>query len=157
MNGHVNVGRIETNNRRIVMGKQISLYIAMLCVGAAAMAGEAPPGPPVHKQSGINYVSGGIGEEGRKAMASVAAKYPIQLIFNVEGEPDASGVKVTLRDLNGDTLISAVSEGPYFFMNPVGGRYTFDVEYKGQKESKTKDAVGRRYLVLEFNFAAEKK
>ncbi len=133
------------------------LPLLALCVaGAALSADEASVVLKVHKQSGINFVSGGVGEEGRKAMSTVAPRYPIQLIFNVQGEPDVSGVKVTIKDLNGDKLIEAVSEGPYFFLSPVGGRYTFEAEYKGQKESKTKDAVGRRYLVLEFAFSSVK-
>jgi len=47
------------------------------------------------------------------------------MIFEVEGEAtDISGVKVTLTDLSGNALIEAVSEGPYFYMNPpAGGRF----------------------------------
>jgi hypothetical protein len=133
----------------------LAVLVFAFC-SVAALAEDDAAAIKAHKQNGVNYVSGGVGEASRKAMAALAPKYPIQLIFNVEGEPDATGVKISIKDIKGDTIIDAISEGPFFFVNPVGGRYTFDVEYKGQKESKTKDAVGRRYLVLEFNFTAPK-
>lgn len=111
----------------------------------------------VHKQGGSTYISGGGTEADRKELFKLAPKYPIQLIFEVAGRLDeVSGVKVTLRDINGDSMIEAVSEGPYFYINPpAGGRFTIDAEYKGEKQSLTKDLIGRRYLVLEYKFAAK--
>lgn len=119
-------------------------------------ADEAEP-PKVHKQGGSTYVTGGSGEAQRKALFKIANKFPIQLIFEVEGqEADISGVKVTLTDQSGNALVEAASEGPYFYMNPpAGGRFVIDAEYNGEKQTRTKDLVGRRYLVLEFKFHAK--
>jgi hypothetical protein len=136
--------------------KKLFLVVLLLSACTSIYADDAAPGPKVYKQNGINYVSGGIGEAGRKAMSAIAARYPIQLVFNLAGDPDVAGVKVTVTDLKGDKIVEAVAEGPLFYLNPIGGRYTFDVEYKGYKETKTKDAVGRRYLVLEFNIPEQK-
>ena len=36
----------------------------------------------------------------------------------------------------------------------AGGRYTIEAEFDGEKQSMTKDLVGRRYLILDFKFAA---
>ena len=132
-----------------------SLLIA-LSAPILRAADEVEP-PKVHKQGGSTYVTGGSGEAQRKALFKIANKFPIQLIFEVEGqEGDISGVKVTLTDQSGNALIEAVSEGPYFYMNPpAGGRFVIDAEYNGEKQTKTKDLVGRRYLVLEFKFHAK--
>ena len=110
--------------------------------------------PKVHKQRGSTYMSGGVQEEQRKAMGKVAPRYPIQLVFHsATSEADMSSVKVTMRDVSGNALLEAQSEGPHFFINPpASGRYTFDIEYNGEKQSVTKDLVGRRYLMLEFKF-----
>lgn len=118
-------------------------------------ADEAEP-PKVHKQGGSTYVSGGVDEPQRKAMVKIAPKYPIQLIFEVQGEVNGvTGVKVTMRDVKGEAILEAVSEGPYFYINPpAGGRYTIEAEFKGEKKSVTKDLVGRRYLILDYKFAA---
>ena len=131
---------------------------AWLLLGAfVVQAADEVEAPKIHKQGGSTYATGGIGEAQRKALFKIAPKFPIQLIFEVEGEQtDIGGVKVTLTDQSGNSLIEAVSEGPYFYMNPpAGGRFIIDAEYKGEKQTMTKDLVGRRYLVLEFKFHAK--
>ena len=45
-----------------------------------------------------------------------------------------------------------MSEGPAFYFNPPSGRWTIDAEYNGETVSKTVDLIGRRYIVLEFDF-----
>jgi len=130
----------------------IAFALAVLLGAAAVQAQEAPT---VRKQFGTTYVSGGASEAQRKELFRIAPKFPIQLIFQLDGEiADIRGVRVTLRDLSGNVLVEAESEGPYFYMNPpAGGRFTIDAEYQGQKLTQTKDLVGRRYLVLEYKFA----
>jgi hypothetical protein len=127
----------------------------LLALGVPAL--HADETPQVHKQGGSTYVSGGSAEADRKALFKLAPKFPIQLIFQVGGEIDGvSGAKVTLRNQYGESMLEAVSEGPYFYINPPsGGRFTIDAEYNGEKQSFTKDLVGRRYLVLEYKFAAK--
>ncbi len=132
-----------------------------------ALASAAPPAVaedadsaveiPVKKQSGINYVSGGMNDAEKKAMHKVANKYPMQLVFT---GPDASreleGVKITVTDLRGDKIIEAQAQGPWFYFNPPSGRYTMKAEYQGETVERTVDLVGRRYIVLEFHFGGEK-
>ena len=127
-----------------------------LAAPALQAADEVEP-PKIRKQGPTTFVTGGMGEAQRKALFKIANKFPIQLIFEVEGqEADISGVKVTLTDQSGNALIEAVSDGPYFYMNPpAGGRFVIDAEYNGEKQTMTKDLVGRRYLVLEFKFHAK--
>jgi hypothetical protein len=135
----------------------VTVALVMALAGNALQAAEEVEPPKIHKQGDTTYVTGGTGADQRKALFKVAPKFPIQLIFEVEGQPgDISGVKVTLTDQSGNVLIEAVSEGPYFYMNPpAGGRFTIDAEYNGDKQTKTKDLVGRRYLVLEYKFHAK--
>ena len=87
------------------MKTKICVTAGLLIALAAPMlqaADEAEP-PKVHKQGASTYVTGGSGEALRKALFKIANKFPIQLIFEVEGqEADISGVKVTLTDLSGN-------------------------------------------------------
>jgi hypothetical protein len=127
---------------------------ALLAVAfcASAVADEAALGIKVRKQSGIAYISGGLGDQA-KAFEQVAPRYPVQLLFTQGGEhTQISGVKVTIRDVKGDALLEAVSEGPLFYANTSSGRWTFEVEYGGETITRTKDLTGRRYLVLDFDF-----
>jgi hypothetical protein len=137
-----------------MMGRLLMVAI-LLMLGTPTL--HADETPKVHKQGGSTYVSGGGAEADRKALFKLAPKFPIQLIFQVGGEVEGvSGVKVTLRNQYGESMLDAVSEGPFFYINPpAGGRFTIDAEYNGEKQSMTKDLVGRRYLVLEYKFAAK--
>jgi hypothetical protein len=141
------------------MKKGIGLAVGLMIALAAPLlqaADDVEP-PKVHKQGGSTYVTGGAGEAQRKLLFKIAPKFPIQLIFEVEADAgDISGVKVTLTDQSGNALVEAVSDGPYFYINPpAGGRFIIDAEYNGEKQTVIKDLVGRRYLVLEFKFHAK--
>lgn len=132
------------------------IAILLMLAAPALHADEAEP-PKVNKKAGSTWVSGGGAEADRKALFKLAPKFPIQLIFQVGGEIEGvTGVKVTLRDQYGESMLDVVSEGPYLYINPpAGGRFTIDAEYNGEKQSQTKDLVGRRYLILEYKFAAK--
>lgn len=132
----------------------IALLTAAFMAGATALAGaEDLPPIAIHKQSGIAYVSGGMGEDGRKAMGKIARKYPMQLIFSLDGQmDDITGVKVTVKDALGKKQVEAVSEGPLFFFTPDSGRWTVEAEYDGEMVAKTVDLTGRRYYHIEFKF-----
>lgn len=128
------------------------LIAVMLMLAAPAFADD---GVVVHKKWGVKYVTGGMTKQEQAAMQEIAARYPIHLFFHVEGsDQPIKGVKVTARDVTGEVILEAESDGPMFLFDAVGGRYTIEAEYKGEKLSEIKDLVGRRYLVLQYAFRA---
>lgn len=132
------------------------LLLSALCAGAMAAQNEPIATIPVHKQSGINYVSGGMTDAERKEMQRISNKYPMQLVFIAgDNQTPIKGVKVTVKDLKGSPQIEALSEGPYFYFNPPSGRWIMDAEYDGEVVSRTVDLIGRRYMLLEFKFKGE--
>ena len=131
----------------------VALAWIACCAPAALAQTDAPPAPVVHKQSDIQYVSGGATEEEAQALHKVANKYPMQLRFVIGNDPSAGkGVHVKVRNLKGEAVIDAVSDGPVFYFNPPSGRWTVDAEYNGETVSKTVDLIGRRYIGLQFEF-----
>ena len=137
---------------RAVRVLQTMLAVSVLACGIA-VADEASVGIRVHRQSGINYITGGAGESA-KAFEQVANRYPVQMHFTLGGERvDTGPVRVTLRDVKGEAQVEAETEGPVFFVNPPSGRWTFEAERNGEKLVKTRDLTGRRYLVIDFDFA----
>ena len=130
-----------------------ALLMSTCCaVGPVAAQEHTEIEIPVHKQSGINYVTGGVTEEERHAMGKIANRYPMQLVFSEHGARDVKGVQIAVKDLRGSTLIEAVSDGPYFFFNPPSGRWTMEARLEGETITRTVDLVGRRYIYLEFKF-----
>jgi hypothetical protein len=125
----------------------------LLVVASTGFAPTAVAEIEIHRQQSVRYASGGVTPEEVKEMQKLASRFPVQLYFRVQGREDpVSGVKVTVRDIQGDTVLQAKSEGPMFFVDVVGGRYTIDAEYDGETLSETKDQTGRRYLQIKYRF-----
>ncbi|UCH49724.1 MAG: hypothetical protein JSU95_08175 [Betaproteobacteria bacterium] len=129
--------------------------VAMLVVllGVSGLLSNAAAEIEIKKQQGTRYVTGGMTEEENKQMGKLADRFPLHIVLLVAGRDEpVQGVDVTVRDIRGTVLLQAKSEGPLFFVDVVGGRYTVDAEYAGEKQSQTKDLTGRRYLRLRFTF-----
>jgi hypothetical protein len=143
----------STARRNANMNIRTGVAALLVACCATSFAQEAPP-PKVHKQGSSTYVTGGLTADDKEALFKVAPKYPIHLIFQLNGEAaNVTGVRVRVKDTTGDVIVEAASEGPYMYVNPPsGGRFTIEAEYEGQKQAFTKDLVGRRYLVLEYKF-----
>ncbi|HTT36312.1 MAG TPA: hypothetical protein VMH32_01435 [Burkholderiales bacterium] len=134
-----------------------TLFAAALAVALAhpawTSAREELPQIKVHSQMGVPYVSGGADDLNRKALRRISDQYPLQLVFSKEGsDAPVTGVKVTLRDIKGNPIVEAVSEGPLFFLNPPGGRWTIEAELDGQVLTHTVDLMGRQYQQVKLKF-----
>jgi len=83
-----------------------------------------PGAPVVHTQANIAYISGGIGGGQRAAMRATAPNYNLHLLFAVEGSGAyLSDVKVTAANQQGDVVLDATSDGPYFMAKLPPGTY----------------------------------
>jgi hypothetical protein len=135
----------------------LALAVAAAAAGPAAAVDEASVGIKVHRQSNINYVTGGAGEAAED-FAAVAARYPIHLRLTVDGvRTDViEGVRIRVVDTLGNAVVDAPAEGPLFYVNPPSGRWTFEVEWHGKVLRQTKDLTGRRYLDLTFDLETPK-
>lgn len=128
----------------------------VLCAWLApAQADEAAVGIKVRRQGSINFVTGGIGDEERARFESIAARYPVQLIFRAgDAFLDRKGVKVRVLDARGESVVEWTADGPLFYVNVPGGRWTFEGTLDGRTVAHTRDLTGRRYLVIDFHFDA---
>jgi hypothetical protein len=129
---------------------RVVLIALALLITAPAIADD---GVLTHKKWGIKYATGGMTEQEKASLQEMAPRFPVHLFFYVEGsDQPITGVKIIARDVRGDVILEAESEGPMFLFDTSGGRYTIEAEYRGQKLTETKDLVGRRYLVLQYAF-----
>lgn len=129
--------------------------LGLLAAFAVAVhaADEASVGVRLHKQSGIDYVTGGGGDQA-EAFAKLAARYPVHIRLTIDGaqSDDITDAKVRVLDTKGEVLLDAGAEGPLFFVSPTSGRWTFEAQWRGQVLTSTKDLTGRRYLDIAFDF-----
>ena len=96
-------------------------------------------------QNGVTFVSGGVAEDSQQAMLAVRGDYNLHLLFAqaVTGEYFAM-VPLRIYSSSGATLVSATSEGPFFYARLTPGRYTVEAIHNGawMKETATIRAKG---------------
>jgi len=122
----------------------------MIVLGAAlmirpALAAQTPEGPvaslPATKIAGqVQYVTGGVGQEEADAFRQAQRDYSLALEFGNQATPRAqftAGVNVLIRDARGNTVLEAVSDGPFLLARLPAGRYTIRATQNG----KTLDRV----------------
>ncbi|MBI1395174.1 MAG: hypothetical protein GC151_04270 [Betaproteobacteria bacterium] len=133
--------------------KRIALALSLAIAAGTAMAdGQGAPEVKIHTQSGLEYVTGGIGDQMHE-MQRLAPRYPIHLVFNIDGKhAQSGGVRLRVFDVMGHVQLEADTEGPVFYIGAPSGRYTFEATWHGQTIKETRDLTGRRYLVLDFDF-----
>ena len=126
--------------------------IALICC-LSWFAVPAMAAPEILKQGGNRYVSGGVEEAERKELDDMAPRFPMHLVFvSKKTAAPLRGVRVRVLDVSGNVLIEDDSNGPLFFVDVVGGRYTIEASYDGEQIVETKDLTGRRYLRIRFVF-----
>lgn len=135
----------------------IRLGLAIACFAWSAAIPSQADELKVSRQGDYSYVSGGLNDEEQRQFEQLAPRYLIQLVFKRNGDKsDVSGVKVSIKNTAGDLVLETTTLGPYLYVNPPsGGRFTIEAEFLQQTQAKTRDLVGRRYLHLEFDFAAD--
>jgi len=122
----------------------ISKYFVIFIL-SFAVAGGAYSEPEILKYQGTSYVSGGVTEKERKKMDRIAGRFPMHIVLiSDQSDQPISGAKVTVKDVSGNALVEAVSKGPLFFVDVIGGRYTVEAEYNGEIMKETKEIKGRR-------------
>lgn len=121
---------------------------------------EAAPRKLVEVKSdqGIRYVSGGVGETERDALNALSDQFNLRLIFAMaDNGAYLAAVRVNITNASGEQVLSAVSEGPWFFAQLEPGKYTVDVSVVGgqdqvaqEPQQKTVQVDGSGQSVVRF-------
>ena len=96
----------------------------------------------VQTESGIDYVAGGIGKEQSEAMKVAGQDYDLMLIFATDGGKYLADIDLQIEDMNGNTLLKTVSEGPLFLAHLPVGRYKITASAQGTSHTRIVD-IGR--------------
>jgi hypothetical protein len=107
---------------------------------ATVSANGLPPGGllQVHSDQGIQYVSGGIGEGERTKLDALSNQFNLRLLFAMQGSGEyLSAVRVNILDVRGGTILTAESEGPWFFAQLAPGNYTVEASAPGQAQQQS--------------------
>ena len=107
------------------------------------------------QQSGISYLSGGIGEDESKAIQQTTG-YNLHLTFSVGAEnkyiPD---VDVVIQKAQGQTVLTLSQAGPLVYVQLPPGKYTVVATRKGEERRDSADVGGGPARNLVFHWAGE--
>jgi len=101
---------------------------------AAATAAVAPRQDVA--PAGIAFVSGGIGEGAQAQLLAREKEFNLKLVFTLVEGNYISDVGVEVKDASGKTVISHVSEGPFFLARLPAGAYSLTAAYDGQSQTR---------------------
>jgi hypothetical protein len=131
---------------------------ALLAVQAAPLAYGQMAGMPFQvqpqTQGNVTYVSGGIADDWQQAMESQRSQYNLHLLFAQIGTGAYfANLPVQITDSSGNTVLSAVSQGPFFYARLPAGRYTVTASHLGQPITKTAYVPAGGSVDLDYRWA----
>lgn len=104
-----------------------------------AAADQSPPGRSLQVRSdrGIRYVSGGVGEEEGTELKALSNQFNLRLLFAMQGSGEyLAAIRVNILDARGATILTAESDGPWFFAQLPPGDYTVEASATDQAPQK---------------------
>lgn len=115
----------------------------------------APPPPRVQSAGGIDYITGGAGEEARQQIVAQSAGFLLRLVFSVTGGAYAVADHVDVAGAGGK-LFGVDAAGPLLAVKVPPGDYVIDVTAGGKSERRPIH-VGSQPVTLNWRLPDEAK
>ena len=121
--------------KKIIHILLISMFIFMPWLNASLAYCEVPL---IHRVTDANarYMSGGAGLEERQLMEKVGKDFNLKLEFAVISGQYLAGIPISIFDSTGREILSAVSDGPWFWADLPKGRYEIAAVYKNKRKNR---------------------
>ena len=109
--------------------------------------------PDTERQSAINFITGGIGDEETDAMEAVKGDYNLRVTSadktgHFSGEPH-----IIITDMQHNELLSTEA-GPLFYAEMPAGHYIVEGSNKGENKSQHIVVNGKRIVAVRFTWQA---
>jgi len=91
--------------------------------------------PPIQHIDGIDYVTGGIGQEESSAIEHASRNWPLTMEFAMKDKQHAdfvSGVRVQVHDAGQHVKFKVMSDGPFVLAKLQPGQYVVDASLGGK-------------------------
>ena len=128
---------VATRARNVARVCHRSCIALIACLLASwALPGAAQP-PVVQTQGDVRFVSGGIGLGERLDLAAMHAEFNVFMTFAVKRAGNfIADVAVRVENADGQVLLDAVSQGPWFYARLAPGRYRLHARYAGVAQAR---------------------
>ncbi|WP_233208415.1 carboxypeptidase-like regulatory domain-containing protein [Pollutimonas subterranea] len=95
--------------------------------------------PPIQNQGGIEYVSGGFGQDESTAFKQAMPQFPLAMTFSSRSDGAAAyaaDVQVVIRDENDANVLNVASEGPFLLVKLPPGKYRVFATYDNKTQER---------------------
>ena len=135
-----------------VVSSSLFAALAATAIAAAAQTSPGSPGAPTvqHTPAGIDYISGGAGEEDRASMSARQAEFPFKVVFSASGGEYLVAEKLSVISPQGE-LVTVRDAGPVVMLKLPPGAYTLEATWQGRSERRTV-RVGAPSQTLNWQF-----
>jgi hypothetical protein len=106
--------------------------------------------PEVKTYNGVMYLSGGIGVDELETLRLMEKDYALKLSFAEKAGNYLSDVQVVIKDTAGDTVLDAVSQGPWLFTKLPAGKYTVMATTMGRTHQQVARVTSKGQTWLYF-------
>jgi hypothetical protein len=102
------------------------------------------------RQGAVSFISGGVGDDEAQAIKSMAANYPVEMLFVARSTPNQylANVKVQVTDKSGNVVLDTTTRGPFLYAKLPPGRYTVSAEAEGGLKKQNVQVTGARQRVM---------
>lgn len=111
---------------------------------------RAPERLQVREERGVRYVSGGIGLNEREELNALSKQFNLRIRFAVQGGNYLADINVDITNASGEKVLSAKSEGPWFFAQLAPGIYRVDVQAMDRAQNQSVRVNAGRQASLNF-------
>lgn len=139
------------------MNYTVLLVAIFLAVGLArpmlSLGEDALDAPKTETVGNVTYVSGGIGDSEAEMMRGIAKDYPLEMAFVQklkQQEEFLANVKLQIQDIHNNTVLDAVTEGPYLFAKLPKGKYLITAEHNGDVKRQWVRVDGKKHQKVVF-------
>ncbi|MFA7292211.1 MAG: carboxypeptidase-like regulatory domain-containing protein [Rhodocyclaceae bacterium] len=123
----------------------LALVILAASVASAPLLAQTADRDPVIMVGTVSYVSGGVGDESREHLQSIAASFNLKLLLAGTSGEFLANVQVQIFGKDGKPVVQAVSEGPIFMARLPPGSYRITATADGVvREQKVVLGNGQR-------------
>jgi hypothetical protein len=130
---------------------------AAILLGASAFAfvTSAYSDESVQTLGGVSYVSGGVGADSIDRLSALSRDFNLKLVFALKSGDYLSGVKVSIADAAGKTLVDALSEGPWMLTKLPAGKYQIVATFAGNAEKRSISIGAEKLKTVDFRWASD--
>jgi hypothetical protein len=129
----------------------ISSLLFTASLGTASSAAVLTPDQIERKtENGIPYMSGGIGEDELEALRVLGQGDDLKLVFATKEGNYLSDAAVIIKDSNGNRVLAAIAEGPWFYTDLPAGKYLISATIQGATRQQTVHVNSSKQTQLYF-------